>query len=234
MADRSTTALKADAREPSGSRSARRLRRAGNVPGTVYGGGQDAISFSVNARELRHALAEGGAVLDLQIGGATSQPVVLKELVRHPVSGNTTHIDLVRVRLDVAIQAQVPLELVGGDDSPGVKQGGVLEQPTRELTVEALPTTIPDVIQYDISDAEFGTTILLEAITAPAGVTIIGEPDTLIATLSAPRLQALEDGTEIETETEVVGEGDGAAAAGEGDAEGEAEAASDGDAASDE
>jgi large subunit ribosomal protein L25 len=216
MPDQSATALTAASREPSGSRAARRLRRTGEVPGIVYGGGKDPISFSVNARELRHALAEGGAVLDLQIDGDGGQPVVLKELIRHPVSGDTTHIDLLRVRLDVAIQAQVPLELIGGDDSPGVKQGGVLEQPLREVTVEALPTAIPDVIQHDVSAIEIGDSVQLEAVAAPAGVTIIGEPDTLVATVSAPRLQALEDETEIETETEVVGEGDG------GDAEAEA------------
>ena len=70
--------------------------------------------------------------------GAT--PVVVKELVRHPVSGETMHIDLLRVRLDEAIQATVVLELTGGEDAPGVKEGGVLEQVTRELTIEALPT----------------------------------------------------------------------------------------------
>jgi large subunit ribosomal protein L25 len=233
MADQSTTALKAASREPSGSRSARRLRRTGEVPGIVYGGDQDPISFSVNARELRHALAEGGAVLDLQIDGGGGQPVVLKELIRHPVNGDTTHIDLLRVRLDVAIQAQVTLELIGADDAPGVKQGGVLEQPTREVTVEALPTAIPDVIQHDVSGIEIGDTVVLEAVTAPAGVTIIGEPDTLVATVSAPRLQSTEDETEIETETEVVGEGESAEIEGDGDA-GEAEAASDGDASDDE
>jgi large subunit ribosomal protein L25 len=226
MARSQTTALPAASREPSGSRAARRLRHEGNVPGIVYGGGEDPVSFSVNARELRNALAHAGAVLDLQLDGGAGTPVVLKEMIRHPVSGDTTHIDLLRVRLDVKIQAQVLLELVGGDDAPGVKEGGVLEQPTREVTVEALPTEIPDTLQHDISEMQIGETVVLESISAPAGVEIIGEPDTLIATISAPRLQ-VEEETEIEQETAVVGE---AGAAGEAAADGDAEASDGGDA----
>jgi large subunit ribosomal protein L25 len=186
MAESSSTPLTATRREPSGSRSARRLRREGAGPGIVYGGGEDPVSFAVNSRDLRHALADAGAVLDLQLDGSKGTPVVLKELIRHPVSGQTTHIDLLRVNLNVAIQAQVAIELIGADTAPGVKQGGVLEQPTREVTVEALPTTIPDVIQHDVSEMEIGDTLTLDAITAPAGVTIISEGETLIASLTAP------------------------------------------------
>jgi large subunit ribosomal protein L25 len=141
------------------------------------------------------------------------------------VSGETLHVDLLRVRLDRPIQATVVLELIGGDDAPGVKEGGVLEQITRELTVEALPTSIPDTLTHDVSTLEIGDTITLEVVAAPADVTIIGEPETVIATLSPPRLQ-VEGETEIEEETEVVGEGEEApegeaAPEGESPAEGE-------------
>jgi large subunit ribosomal protein L25 len=224
MAGSQTTVLAGATRTPSGSRAVRRLRRAGNVPGVVYGGGAEPVAFEVDNRELRLALAQGGAVLDLQLDGAGGTPVVLKELIRHPVSGETTHIDLLRVRLDVKIQAQVILELTGGDDAPGVKDGGVLEHAARELTVEALPTEIPDSLQHDVSEMQIGDVLLLEAITAPAGVEIIGDGDTVVATLSAPRLQ-VEDETEIEEETEVVGEGEGETAEGEAPAaEGDSEA----------
>jgi large subunit ribosomal protein L25 len=187
----------------------------------VYGGGEEPVPFAVNGRELRSALGHGGAVLDLKIDGAGGAPVVLKELIRHPVSGDTVHVDLLRVRLDVAIHAQVAIELVGGENSPGVKSGGVLEHTTREVTVEALPTDIPDVIRHEVSEMEIGDTLVLAAIEAPPGVTIVGDGDTLIATVSAPRLQLLDEETEIETETEVVGEGE----AGKGEPEAEAAAA---------
>jgi large subunit ribosomal protein L25 len=204
MAGSKTTALAASVREPSGSRSARRLRRTGKVPGILYGGEQEPVAFEVNSRELRNALAHAGAVLDLQLGGDGGTPVVLKELVRHPVSGETVHLDLLRVRLDVKIQAQVVIELIGAEDSPGVAEGGTIEHSTRELTVEAFPTSIPDLLHHDVSEMKIGDTLVLAEVVAPEGVTIIGEPDTLIAALHAPRVQA-EGESEIEAETEVVG-----------------------------
>jgi large subunit ribosomal protein L25 len=217
MAGSDGTALSAVQREVSGSRAVRRLRRDGAVPGVVYGGGEDPVAFQVGSRELRQALAHAGAVLDLKIGGDGAAPVVLKDLVRHPVSGETMHIDLLRVRLDVKIQTTVVVELVGGDDAPGVKEGGVLEQITREVTIEALPNDIPDVIEHGVSGLEMNDTVTLESLTAPAGVTLLDDPETVIATVLPPRLQ-LEDENEIESETEVVGEGE---AAPEGESTGE-------------
>jgi large subunit ribosomal protein L25 len=210
MADQSSTPLLATSREPSGSRAARRLRRTGEVPGIVYAGGEQPVSFSVGERELRHALADAGAVLDLQLDGGKGTPVVLKELIRHPVTGVTTHIDLLRVRLDVAIQAQVTIELTGAEDAAGVKLGGVLEQQLREVTVEALPAAIPDAIKHDITEMEVGDTLTLDALKAPAGVTIVGQPDTLVASISASRMSRGDEESEIETETALVGEGEAA------------------------
>jgi large subunit ribosomal protein L25 len=223
MARHDTTALKVSPREPAGSRSARRLRREGNVLGVVYGGGDEPVSFQLPARELRHVLQGAGAVLDLAVGDAKASPVVVKELVRHPITGETVHIDLLRVRLDVKIQATVQLELTGAEDSPGVKDGGVLEQITRELTIEALPTDIPDSLTHDVSAMEINDTLTLEALTPPSTVTFVDDPETVIANLSPPKLQ-LEAEDEIESETEVVGEGE-AGAEGEGE-EGEGAAES--------
>jgi large subunit ribosomal protein L25 len=189
------------------------------VPGIVYGGGEDAVSFQVDARTLRLALAHHGAVLDLHIGGAGGTPVVVKEQIHHPVTGETVHLDLLRVRLDRPIQATVVLELAGADDAPGVKEGGVLEQVTRELRVEALPTEIPDSLEHDVSALVIGDTVTLEALTPPANVKLVDDPETVIATLTPPKLQ-LEEEPELEEETELVGEGEEAAEPAEGAAEG--------------
>jgi len=207
MATAQTTALAVEPREPAGSRAARRLRRTGNVPGVLYGGGEDPVSFQVDSRLLRNTLAHAGAVLELSIGGDAATPVVIKEISRHPVTGDTVHIDMLRVRLDVAISATVVLDLVGAEDAPGVKEGGVLEQVTRELTIEALPTDIPDAIHHDVSALVIGDTVTLDAVTAPRGVTLLDDPETVIATLSPPKLQ-LEEEPEIDEETELVGEGE--------------------------
>ncbi len=212
-----TTKLDVTSRSAEGSRAVRRLRRSGRVPGVLYGGGGEPQGFDADARELRLALAGTGAVLDLSIDGQKSTPVVLKEAQRHPVRGETMHVDLLRVNLDEAIHAVVPLELAGIDDAPGVKEGGVLEQITRELNVEALPTAIPESIVHEVGEMQIGETILLDALTPPDGVTLLDDlEETTIATLSPPRLQS-ETADEIEAETEVVGEGgaqDGAEGAG--------------------
>ena len=206
MAETTSTKLSVRRRAAAGSRAARRLRRTGRVPGVVYGGGGEPVGFDADARELRLALASTGAVLDLSIDGEKATPVVLKEAQRDPVRGAMMHIDLLRVRLDEAISAVVPLELAGTEDAPGVKEGGVLEQITRELNVEALPTAIPESIVHEIGEMQIGETISLAAVSMPEGVTLLDDvEETVVATLSPPRLQVEE---EVEAETELVGEGE--------------------------
>jgi large subunit ribosomal protein L25 len=204
MAD-DTTTLTVAPRPVEGSRSTRRLRRSGLVPGVVYGGGGEPVPFQVDARDLRLALAHAGAVITLTLDGRET-PVVLKDQQRHPVTGLTMHIDLLRVDLTQTIHATVVLELTGVEDAPGVKAGGVLEQITRELNVEALPASIPDTIVHDVSAAEIGDTITLAAVTVPEGVALLDELDTVVVTLTPPRL-SVEPSDELEQETEVVGEG---------------------------
>jgi large subunit ribosomal protein L25 len=216
-----SSSLQVERREVAGSRAARRLRRSGSVPGVIYGGGSDPVAFQVDARLLRNTLAHSHAVLDLTVEKDKATPVVVKEIVRHPVSGEITHIDLLRVRLDQKIHATVLLDLVGGEQAPGVIEGGVLEQVTRELNIEALPGDIPDSVRHDVSGLESGATLTLSAVSAPSGVAFLDDPEMVVATITAPRLQ-LEPETEIEEETELVGE---AAAEGEAAPEAEGEAA---------
>jgi large subunit ribosomal protein L25 len=220
MASQSTK-LSISSREVSNSRSTRRLRRQGQVPGVLYGGDDDAMAFAVDERELRHALAARGAVVELELGGEAT-PAVLKDAQRHPVRGHTMHVDFLRVNLNVAIHSVVALELVGGDDAPGAIEGGVLEHVTREVNIEALPNDIPERLQVDVSSMQINDTLTLSAVTAPDGVTILDDLDeTVVATLTPPKLQAdleaLDEEAAIEQETELVGEGE-APAADEGDA----------------
>jgi large subunit ribosomal protein L25 len=219
-----TTKLSISPREVSNSRATRRLRRSGYVPGVLYGGGAEAVAFSVDERELRHALAAQGAVVELQLDGSGT-PAVLKDSHRHPVRGQTLHVDFLRVRLDVAIHAVVALELVGGEDAPGTREGGVLEHVTREVNIEALPNEIPERLELDVSQMQINDTLFLSSVTAPAGVTILDDVDeTVAATLTPPRLQAELDALDeeaLEQETGIVGEGE--APEGEGEAEAPAE-----------
>jgi large subunit ribosomal protein L25 len=134
-----------------GSRTTRRLRREGLVPGVVYSGGSEARTFSVPEREARNLLSTGAPLFDLTFGGGKAEPVVVKEQQRHPVRGNVLHIDFQVVDLKQSIQSEVSIELLGADDSPGVKEGGVLEHITHSINVEALPTDIPESIAVDVS-----------------------------------------------------------------------------------
>ena len=231
MATATTTALSVEAREPQGSRAARRLRRSGKVPGVLYGGGEEPITFQIDARELRAALAHAGALMELSVDGGPGTPVVVKEQSRHPVSGETIHIDLLRVRLDQAITATVVVELVGGEEAPGVREGGVLEQVNREISIEALPADIPDQLELDVSELQINDTLTVEVLKVPSTVTVLSEPETVLATLTPPRLQ-IEEEPEIEEETELVAEGEageegaeagegGEGGGGEGEGEGE-------------
>jgi large subunit ribosomal protein L25 len=213
----SRSTLKAAPRSEFGSRISRRLRRDGIVPGVVYSGGTEATAFQVAEREVRTVLAEGQALFDLQIEGGKAVPVVVKEQQLHPVRGSLQHIDLQEVNLKEAIQAEVAIELEGAEVSPGVKAGGVLEHVTREITVEALPTDIPDRLTADVSAMEVNDTLQLSAVSAPEGVTFVADDleEVTIVTLSPPRVEEAEP--ELEEETEVVGEGEETA---EGDSEG--------------
>jgi large subunit ribosomal protein L25 len=216
--DRST--LKVAPRAEFGSRASRRMRREGVVPGVVYSGGAEATPFQVSEREVRNITGEGAALFDLEIDGGKAIPVVIKEEQLHPVRGSLQHIDLQQVRLDEAIQAEVAIELEGVESAPGVKGGGVLEHVTREITVEALPTAIPDNIVVDVSAMEVNDTLQLSVVTPPEGVTFVADDpeEVTIVTLSPPRVE--EVAPEVEEETELVGEGEeGEAAEGEGGGE---------------
>src|SRR3954470_4352909 len=152
MADTNTLSL--TARDPEGSRNARRLRRSGLVPGVIYGGGDAPTHFAVDARILRNTLAHSGAILEVSLDGAADTPVLVKDVQRHPVRGEAVHVDLLRVDMNVKIHTTVTLELTGADEAPGVVEGGVLSQETREVNIEALPGDIPDSIVHDVSGME--------------------------------------------------------------------------------
>ena len=227
MAQTSDTAtLELAERTEQGSRAMRRLRRDGSVPGVIYGGDGEPVPFAVNAQILRNTLVHAHAVLDVKVGSGSTEPVVVKDLQRHPVRGDIMHADLLRIDMKVAIQTAVVVELLGADEAAGVTEGGVLSQEGREVNIEALPGDIPDVIQVDVSHMMINDTLLLESVTAPKGVTFVDDPaETVIATITPPTVEPVED--DIETETEVIGESKA-----EGDTQDEAEAAAGGESSS--
>jgi large subunit ribosomal protein L25 len=217
--DRVTLRVTERAADQVGSRRVRRLRREGLVPGVLYGKGH-ARAILVGERELRSALTGSSglhAIVDVVVEGQkTPHHAVLKEFQRHPIRGTLTHVDFHEVRLDRTIQATVNVQLIG--ESPGAKQGGVIQQVSRELRVEALPTAVPEHIEADISSLEVGGTLRLEDLPAIEGVTYLDDVQTVLATCTMPRgISELEEEEAAEGEDEAAeGEAAEAEASGEG------------------
>jgi large subunit ribosomal protein L25 len=200
-----STSLPVSAREPGHSRDARRLRRSGQVPGVIYGTGAEPQPVAVDARTLRNTLAHGTTLLQVSLDGGRGMPVIVKDVQRHPVRGDALHVDLLRVDLNETIQSPVTLHLVGADEAPGVKDGGVLSQELVHVTVEALPADIPEGLEHDVSTLEAGATLTVQDLTAPPGVKFCDDPEAVVATITAPSAPE-SDSDELEVETERVDE----------------------------
>jgi large subunit ribosomal protein L25 len=217
MADRPSLEVKP--RDQFGTRVTKRLRKQGLIPGVVYGTPEgDCITFSAESRELRRVLVGASALIDLKVDG-NARPVIVKDSQWHPVRGDLIHIDFLQVRLDEKIHTQVAVHVENAEEAPGVKEGGVLDQSTHQLNIEALPTDIPEYISADVSGLSIGETLHLSALTAPAGVTFLDDlEETIIASVVVPTEEPEEP--EVEEEAVLVGE-DGEPVEGEA-AEGEA------------
>jgi len=225
------TKLVVEQRERLGSAESRRLRKEGLVPGVLYGNGEP-VAICIAERELRRALTGSAglhAILDVEIDGkGNTHASILKEYQVDPVRGGVTHVDLQEVRLDQAIHASVAVHLIGGEDAPGVREGGVLSQPLREVTVEALPLEVPERIELDVSGMEIGGTLRISDLIAPEGSSLLDDPETVVATVTAPTRVIEPEPTEEELAETAEGEegAEGEAAEGEA-AEPEAEASGD-------
>ncbi|MCZ7590326.1 MAG: 50S ribosomal protein L25 [Gaiella sp.] len=210
--DRVTLEVSERGADQVGSRRVRRLRKEGLVPGVLYGKGHTR-AIVVDERRLRSVLTGPSglhAIVDVVIEGQTTpHHAVLKDFQRHPIRGTMTHVDFHEVRLDRPIQASVTVQFVG--ESPGAKQGGIVQQVSRDVQVEALPTGIPEHVELDISELEVGGTLRVEDLAAIDGVTFLDDPQTVLASCSIPR--GITELEEEEAEAEAAeGVAEGAAA----------------------
>ena len=212
------TKLTVRTREHLGSRETRRLRKQGVIPGVLYGRNEP-VAIAIDERELRRALTgKAGlhSILDVEIDGAGSAHAsILKDYQLDKVRGGVTHVDLLEVRLDRPIHASVAVRLVGGEDAPGVREGGVLSQPLRELNVEALPLEVPEHLDLDVSRMALGDTLRLADIVVPEGVVLLDDLETVAATVTAPtREEEPEEEVALGEDGEPLAEGEEAAEGG--------------------
>ena len=194
-----------------GSRSSRRLRRDGKVPGVLYGLGQDPEIFSVDYGDLRGALTTDAglnALIQLSVNG-TNQLSILKSLQRHPVKDEVIHVDFVRVdpNQELAVEVQIVLE---GVAKKVTDQNGMVDQTMFSLSVLSLPDSIPNELTADVSELEINDAIRVSDIVLPEGVRTEVDPEEAIAvgtvTRSTMESMAAEEAAEVEGDEEMEGE----------------------------
>jgi large subunit ribosomal protein L25 len=202
-------------RDATGSRATRRLRHQGLIPGVMYGHGDDANSVAVDPHVLREALSTDAgthAVLDVTFEGTKKvHKAIVKDLVLDPLKSTVLHLDLQEIRLDETIETTVAVRFEG--ESKGVKAGGVLDESTREVTVKGVVTDIPEHLVIDISELDYGETVKVADLVAPEGIEILDDPELVLASVLAPRVEAeegeaAEEAAPSEAEPEIVGKGE--------------------------
>lgn len=192
----------------------RRARRAGRLPAIVYGGSDApaAISVDLSAFEKLLHKAKLATIFNLQ-GEGPEQKAIIRDLQRDPVTEAPLHVDFYRIQIDKAIVVDVAVHHIGGDPI-GVREGGVLETLTRQISVRCLPLEVPTSFDVDLTDLDIGQAIHVSDLTAPAGIEILSAPETTLFIIAAAK---------VEEEVEEVAEGEEGAAEGEeGAAEGDA------------
>jgi large subunit ribosomal protein L25 len=217
--------LTAEPRTETGSRPAGRLRRQGKVPAVVYGLDTETVNVTVPGRQLAHILAgEAGAnaLITLKLDGDEALTLA-RQIQRHPTRGDLVHVDFIRIRRDVAVEAEIPVHLEG--EAAGVRDGGVVEQLLFTLSIEAKPADIPNALTVDISALEINDKILVEELRVPHGVALQHEADELVVQVIPPRVEEEPEPEEAEEGELVEGE---EAPEGEAPAEGEGAPAAEG------
>ncbi|MFN3511619.1 MAG: 50S ribosomal protein L25/general stress protein Ctc [Phenylobacterium sp.] len=187
--------LNVEVRERTGTGGARETRRAGMVPGVLYGGDKDPVAIAVKANEFRKALYTGkllGHLVTLKYGAET-QPVIAKAVDMHPVTDEPTHFDLYRVDAHQTIKISVPVHFVNQDASPGLKRGGTLNIVRHEVELACPADQIPEELSFDLTGLDIGDTIRISAFDLPKGVQASVDRDFVVATIAGSSAQASED-----------------------------------------
>ncbi len=180
--------LNVQPREGRGRVVVRKLRSEGLLPGVIYGTGIEPVALAVPRSELLRVLHAHGAhpLVTVKVDGGKEYLALIKDLQIDHVKQTALHVDFHRVQEDVAVQTEVEVVLTG--TPAGVKTGGILEQITRMVAIEALPRALPEHIEYDVSDMELGSTLEVRALSVPEGVTILTDEGTTLCTVVAPRV----------------------------------------------
>lgn len=180
--------LKVETRGTRGKGAARRLRRAGSIPGSLYGREIETVSVQADTREfaaLVSAISVENTIVELSVDGDAPRRVLIREIQRHPVRPDFLHVDFYEIRAGEKLKVNVPLHLIG---TPiGVRNGGTLQQVRHELEIECLPSEIPPSFEIDISELEIGDSLHISDVDA-GGLDVMEDGARTICTVAAPRV----------------------------------------------
>jgi large subunit ribosomal protein L25 len=208
MSFNNNISLSAKTRDDRGKNASRRLRAAGLVPVTVYGGGQEAASTTIVKREFATLLRAHGRnmIFTLDVDGAAT-PVKIADMQLDPIKGTLVHADLMRISLTEKSKFDVRIKIVG--EPAGVKNdGGILDVVNHSLEVRCLPGDLPSEIVADVSRLGLGDHLSLKDLKISDKVEVLEDPDTVIATVVAPRVEEpVEAAAEAVAEPEVIKKG---------------------------
>jgi large subunit ribosomal protein L25 len=169
-------------REGLGSIKSRKLRRAGKVPGTVYGHGQPPVSVELSAEEVTAVVRHGAKVVDLK--GAVTEKALIKALQWDIYGLDVLHVDLNRVSADERVTVELTVELRGS--APGLKEGGIVSHHLHSVEAECSVIAIPEKLQLNINHLKLGDSLTVANLDVPAGVKILTPADEVVAECHEP------------------------------------------------
>ncbi len=206
----------ASVRTGTGKGAARQARRDGDVPGIVYGGGQDPLPINIPYNKLYKQLKEGrflSTLFNLKVEGQEDVRVICRGVQRHVVKDLPTHVDFMRLKRTSRVSLFIPVEFINEDTSKGLKRGGVLTVVRPEVELNVTAGEIPESITVDLADLDVGDVVNISDVTLPEGAKPTIDRDFVIANISAPSsLKSADDGESDDSEA---AEGEAAAEGGE-------------------
>ena len=211
--------LNATVRTGTGKGAARQARRDGLVPGIVYGGGSDPLPINVPYNVLFKKLKDGrflSTLYNMKVEGHDDVRVICRNVQRDVVKDLPRHVDFLRLKRTTKINLFIPVEVVGEDEFPGLRKGGLLTMVRPEVELIVTAGDIPESITISVEGLDIGDTITISNVTLPAGTKPTIDRDFVIANISAPSALA----SASDDEDEVEAEGGEVEATEEGEAEG--------------
>ena len=190
-----TVNIRVNERKTAGKGAARAERRAGLIPGVIYGEKKEPVMFSISALDLDAQLRQSGfwtRQFEIEVG-KNKYHAICQDIQTHPITDRPIHIDFLRVSANTELQIEVPVMYENELAAPGLKNGGVLNAIYRSIEVMCKPKDIPETLFVDLTGLEMGDVVKLGDIKFPAGVKPVEDLDTTIAAIAAPAVEEVEE-----------------------------------------